>query len=318
MKSGKVSEAVLKRSILKQITTKSKEVLIGPGLCRDSGVMEFFNENAVALSSNPFVLTGHDGEMIALNTTVNNIVASGAEALGVLINLILPELYEEADIKKNMKNFNTECLKLNLQILGGHTELSDAVNKPIAVITVVGKVNKENLLDIKKVKPGHDIVMSKHVGLEGTYRALIENREILNQRFSNSFLQKIELMKEEISVIPESIVAMEHGVVAMHDASTGGIFKALWEIGSGSGLGIEVNFKDIQIKQETVEITEILDINPYQIKSGGTLLMIGDDGEGLVDKLENKGINASLIGKMTKSNDRVLITQDGKRYLESN
>lgn len=318
MKSGKVSEAVLKRSILKQITTKREDVLMGAGVCKDSAVIEVTNENAVALSSDPFVLLGQNAEMLAINSTVNNIAASGAEAVGVLINLILPALYEEVDIKKTMNNFNAACLKLKIQILGGHTELSDAVNKPIAVITAVGKADEKNLPDIKKVKPGQDIVMSKYAGLEGTYRALIENREILKQRFSSSFLQKIETIQDEISVIPEAHIAMEHGVSAMHDASSGGIFRALWEIGSGSGLGLEVNFKDIHIKQETVEITEILDINPYQITSGGSLLMITDDGESLVNALRKNEIEAALIGKMTKSNERVLITQEGKRYLESN
>lgn len=318
MKSGKVSEAVLKRSVLKYITGKRKDVLSGAGIARDCGVFETISGDKIAVTGNPAFLDCEDSVYLSFHSAMNNLAVSGGKAVGLNISLMLPVLFEETDIKKIMREYDKLCKEFGVQIIGGHTELSEGMNKPLAILTFVGIINETNIPDIKKAKPGHEIVMTKDAGIEGTYVQYLKNREILKQRFSSSFLMKYEKMKEEISVVKEAGIALEHGAIAMHDIRVGGIFKGLWELGSGSGLGVEINFKDIQVRQETVELTEILEINPYKILSGGTLLIITEDGQGLVNKLNENGINAALIGKMTGTNDRVLITEEGKRYLESN
>lgn len=102
----------------------------------------------------------------------------------------------------------------------------------------------------------------------------------------------------------------------MHDASEGGIFGALWEIGAASKAGMEVDLQKIMLKQETVEICEFFDINPYMLISGGCMLMVTDHGNMLADRLNEAGIPASVIGRIKEGNDKIILNGEERRFLE--
>jgi hydrogenase maturation factor len=102
----------------------------------------------------------------------------------------------------------------------------------------------------------------------------------------------------------------------MHDVTEGGIFGALWEIAAASKVGLEVDLKKILLKQETVEICEFYDLNPYMLISSGCMLMITDKANQLVDRLKAAGIAAAVIGRITEGNDRIIINEEERRYLE--
>ena len=123
-----------------------------------------------------------------------------------------------------------------------------------------------------------------------------------------------------MSIVSEARVAMGGDVCAMHDISGGGIFRALWELAEAAQTGIRIDLKKIPVNQETIEIGEVFGLNPYELLSGGALLMVTEDGEALVEKLAEAGVPAAVIGKLTDDNDRVLVTHteegDETRFLE--
>lgn len=102
----------------------------------------------------------------------------------------------------------------------------------------------------------------------------------------------------------------------MHDVAGGGIFGALWELGEQAGVGLQVHLKKIPIKQETVEICEFLGYNPYEMRSDGALLLVTNEGHTLVEALAQEGIAAEVIGMITDGNDKVILNDEEKRYLE--
>lgn len=102
----------------------------------------------------------------------------------------------------------------------------------------------------------------------------------------------------------------------MHDITEGGVFGALWEMGSGSGVGLDIDLKKIPIRQETVEVCETLGLNPYILMSSGSMMIAADDGYGLAEKLKQAGIPASVVGKATEGNDRILRNGEDTRYLD--
>jgi len=101
----------------------------------------------------------------------------------------------------------------------------------------------------------------------------------------------------------------------MHDVTEGGIFGALWELGEASGVGIDVDLKKIPIRQETVELCEFYDLNPYQLISSGVMLMVTEKANELVEALGRNNIPAAVIGRITSGNDRVVRNEDEKRFL---
>lgn len=109
---------------------------------------------------------------------------------------------------------------------------------------------------------------------------------------------------------------MQHGVHAMHDVTEGGIFGALWEMGAASGVGIVADLDKIPIRQETIELCEVFDINPYLLISSGCMLIGCENGNLLVERLQDAGIPAAVIGRATEGNDRVIRSGEETRFLE--
>lgn len=316
MKKGKIPESVLKRSVLRQLHNRRDEVLMGAGVGEDCAALKLAEDEILVMSTDPITGTGKDMGELAILVTANDLASSGAEPIGVMLTILLPVGTEEAVLKQMMKEAEAACEKYNMQVLGGHTEISAAVNRPLVSVTGVGKAKKGTLISTAGVRPGMDIVVSKWIGIEGTAILAKEKEKELLSKYSTTFIDRAKDLDAYISVLSEAAVAVRSGVSAMHDVTEGGIFGALWEIAEASGVGLEIDLKKIPVRQETVEICEFFGLNPYELISSGCMLMAAADGNLLVHELEKAGIPASVIGKATDGNDRVLYNEEEKRFLE--
>jgi hydrogenase expression/formation protein HypE len=316
MKIGKVPENVLKRSIIKQIKTKREEILVGAGVGEDCAVISLADDEVFVMSTDPITGTVHDIGSLSIHVTANDIASAGAEVVGVMLSVLLPEETTEEELKSMMAQVEDVCAKLNIQTIGGHTEITKAVNQPIITVTGVGKVKKDAYITTAGAKPGQDVVVSKWIALEGTSIIAKEKEAELLKKYSQVFINEAKSFGQYLSVVSEAATAVKSGVSAMHDVTEGGIFGALWEIAEASGVGLEIDLKKLPIKQETIEICEYFGLNPYALISSGSMLMTADNGYDLVRNLEKDGIKATVVGKVTSGNDRVLLNEDERRFLE--
>ena len=316
MKIGKVSETVLKRSIFKQIHTKRDEVLLGAGVGEDCAAVKLSPGEIFVISTDPITGTVKDVGMLAIQITANDLASSGAEPVGVMLTVLLPEEVEEADIREMMRQVEDACAHFHIQVMGGHTEVTRAVTQPVISVTGVGKVREDRLVSTAGAKPGQDILVTKWIGIEGTSIIAKEKEKELLEHFSAAFVDTAKGFDQYLSVLPDSRIAVEHGVSAMHDVTEGGIYGALWEVAEASGIGLEIDLKAIPIRQETVEICEYFELNPYYLISSGCMLMAADRGHDLVRKLEAAGIPAAVIGKATDGRARRIWNGGEESYLE--
>ena len=203
-----------------------------------------------------------------------------------------------------------------MQIAGGQTRVTTAVKVPCGVVTGIGKISKETHHRLRGAAPGQDVVISKWIGLEGTSLLARQYGELLSERLPVYFVEEAAGFDRLLSVVPEAATAVKSGVCAMHDVSEGGIFGALWELAEGAGVGLTIDLKKLPLRQETVEVCECCNVNPYELLSGGCLLMTCEDGSVLVSALRAEGIAAVTVGKVTDSNDRILVNEDEVRYLD--
>ena len=317
MKAGKLKESILKRSILKQLHKRRGDVLVKPAVGGDFGAISVTDEMAVVMSSDPVTLTRDMIGSSAIIAACNDVACSGATPMGVSVTLLLPTSFNEEELRALMKELDQACEACKVDIISGHTEVSRAVKEPLVIVTVMGTVLKKNMLHSSKVRPGMDIIATKWVALEGTAILAREKEEALRTRYAQPFIDNAKVFGQMMSILPEAAVAVQSGASAMHDVSEGGIFGALWELAESAGVGLEIDLKKIPIRQETIEVCEFFDINPYKLLSGGCLLIATEDGNGLVMELEKADIPAVIIGKATDSNDRVLINEDERRFLET-
>jgi len=268
------------------------------------------------VSTDPITGTTKDAGALAVQITVNDLASSGAEPIAIMVTALLPEETEEAQIRELMTQMDEICGKLNIQIAGGHTEITRAVKQPILTVTGIGKAKKDCIITTQGAKPGQDVVVSKWIGLEGTSIIAKEKEAELLTKYPSHLVDEAKAFDRFLSIIPEAATAVKSGVTAMHDVTEGGIFGALWELAESSGVGLEIDLKRIPVKQETIEVCEFFEINPYELISSGSLLMVTDDGYDLVKKLEKENISATVIGKIRSGNDRVVINDEERRFLE--
>lgn len=316
MKIGKVPENVLKRSVLKQIKTKRPEVLVGAGVGEDCAAIALGPDEVMVLSTDPITGTTQDIGRWAVMVSANDVASSGAEVMGMMVCAMLPPDITEQEIRAVMEQIETSCEELQIQVVGGHTEITDAVTRPVLTITGIGKVKKDRLLATKGARPGQDVVITKWVGLEGTSILAKEREQMLLEKFPRHLIEEAKSYEQMMSVIPEAAIAVKSNVSAMHDITEGGVFGALWEMAESAGVGLTIDLKKLPIKQATVEICNFFDINPYEMMSSGSMLMAADNGHDLVRELEKANIHGVVVGKVTDSNDRVVVNGDETRFLE--
>jgi len=316
MNVGKIPESALKRSVINQIRHRRNEVLLGPGVGEDCSVIKLAEDEVLVMSSDPITGAIKDIGTLAVHITANDIASSGAEPVALMLTILLPEGSREEELRAMMQDMEAVCARLNIEIAGGHTEVTRAVSQPIVTVTGIGKIKRDKVIKTAGALPGQEIVMTKWAGLEGTAIIAAEKYDELIARYPKGFIDGAKSLIEYISVVPEAMIAGGIGATSMHDVTEGGIFGALWEIGAAAKVGMEVFLDKILLKQETVEICEFYDINPYMLISSGCLLIITDRANLMVDKLKEAGIAAAVIGRITSGNDRIIIYGDERRYLE--
>lgn len=316
MKIGKIPESVLKRSVFKQIHTTRQEVLLGAGVGEDCAAVKLAEDEMFVISTDPITGTSTDIGNLAVHITLNDLASAGAEPVGVMLTILLPEQAKEPELKKMMGQIEEVCAAANVQIMGGHTEVTRAVNQPLINVCGVGKAKTGKLVSTAGAKAGDDIVITKWIGLEGTSIIAKEKETELLSRYPVQMVETAKKFDQYLSVLPEAAIAVKSGVSAMHDVTEGGIFGALWEMAEASGVGLEIDLKKIPVKQETIEVCEFFGINPYELISSGSMLMAAGDGNMLVRELKKQKIAAAVVGKAAEGNDRVLINEEERRFLE--
>lgn len=316
MKLGKISDSILKRTVLKQIKFHRDEIISGAGVGEDCAVFAAMTGEHVVSCMQEGVVYGPDHMAGLVIKCANNLATAGAEPFACMITYLLPERASEEKLKKLMESASHTAKKLGMEVAGGQTTVSPHVTEKIAVVTGYGKVKEGAYYVTKGAKPGQDIVISKWIGLEGTALLAKNRAQELCERYPAYMIEEAKGFDQYLSVIPEAATAVKSGVGVMHDASEGGIMAALWELADSSGVGLNIDLKKIPIRQETVEVCEFCNVNPYELLSGGCLVMTAQDGEALVQDLQREGIPAVVVGRVTDSNDRVIYNEDEKRYLD--
>ncbi|MBR4084545.1 MAG: AIR synthase family protein [Lachnospiraceae bacterium] len=315
MRPGKLSDSILKRTVLKQIKQQRSEVLCGAGIGEDCAIFACEDGNLVS-SVVSYVVADRQDMIRSIYKATNNLATAGAEPFAVMLSIILPERASEEKLKKLMDGAAQAARELNLQIAGGHTTVSRYVSEKLVTVTAYGKVPTDKTYTTKGAKPGQDVVMTKWIGLEGTAILANKKREELLTRYPEYLVEEAASFDKYLSVIPEAATAVKSGVCVMHDASEGGILATLWELAESSGVGLHIDMKKLPIRQETVEVCEFCDVNPYELLSGGCLVMTAEDGNSLVLALQEQGIPAVVVGKITDSKDRMIFNGEEKRFLD--
>lgn len=323
MDKGSLSERYLTRSVLKHI---QKQKQIGQ-LSDDS----FLSDDTMLATGMVTGAVGNDyacvGDVVTADgcsempklawiKAMNNLSCSGGICYSARITMLLPADEKESHIKDYMEVFNALAKEYSVQIAGGHTQLTEGVTKAQFVVTAIGK--KDKMFASKKgICEGLDIIMTKDTGLYGTNVMLGTRTDELTKRFAVSYLKESVVDESLYSVVRDARVICEsvatEDLFYLHDISTGGIYRALWQLGTWTAKGFLIDHYKISIRQETIELAEFFNVNPYMIDGTGSLLAIVKNGEAVVERLQSQGIKASVIGQITEQKEKIIDCPGGSR-----
>ena len=323
MRVGKITENALKRSVLKQIRTEYKGIesaAVGTDCA-------FSNEKKTFSAIYPVTEDISDPGLFAVMKAANSLIAQGIKPDHVSLSILLPADAEEKELKKIVADALTACKMCGTVYGGGHSEVTTIVTKALVTATATGiqgncemkpgPIQEKSLNNLfQKPRAGQSLVITKWIALEGTAMIAAEKKNELSTRYPVPFIEKAESFKALLDIREEARIIAGFDGVSVHDISSGGVFAALWEMAQRAGCGLNVELKKIPLRQETIEICEFFELNPYEILSGGSLLIATNEPEALAGALQAEGIPAALVGRLVQGNDKIIINDDERRFLE--
>jgi hydrogenase maturation factor len=294
---GKLPNRLL-AELIRPLASPRSELLRGPAVGEDCAIMDF-GVGWIAATTDP--ITGSDKEIgrLGIHVSLNDLACAGAEPVAVLVTLLCPPGSTEGSIREIMMAIRTTTESMGVALAGGHTEITNAVNRMVINVTALGRTPVNGAISTAGAKPGDALVMTKAAGLEGTAILAHEKEMELTAAFGADCVNKAKGFMDEISVVREGLLAAANGVHAMHDVTEGGILGAVWELCAASGVGAILEENAIPVRAETMRICEHFGLNPLRLISSGSMLMACPDGEEMVKKLMDAGIAATVIGKVS-------------------
>ena len=300
MKEGKLDFHELREIILNSRKLKREEVLIRNDVGEDCSVIDFGDYEAI-FSTDPITGATENIGKIAVHINCNDIASSGGEPIALLVTVLAPITSSLKEINDVMKDISEEAAKINVEIIGGHTEVTSAVNKLIISITVIGKNKKGTSIKTAGAIEGDDIIVTKNLALEGTSILATDYEKRAKKVLNNEELEEAKNLIKYISVLEEGRIGKEMGANSMHDITEGGLLGALFEVAMASEKGFIVYEDKLPLLECTRKLAKEFSIDPKRLISSGSMLITTAKGEEMIKALSGKGIKATLIGKVTRS-----------------
>ncbi len=313
---GKLQPNTLRRIVLSRLGVDSPRVLLGPHIGEDASVIDF-GQNALVVHSDPVTGAIENLGWLAVNVCANDIATRGVRPQWMLIVILLPEHTTITKLKSLTTQIDEAAKRLGIAVVGGHSEVTSSISKPIIIATAIGETPKNKFVKTGDAQPNDILIVTKGAALEGTAILASELTTQLENKIDRRTLEKAKQLIKMTSVVEDALTAVEAGGVhAMHDATEGGIAGGLQEIAWASNVGLITHEERIPISSETEAICRLLKIDPLKTIGSGALIISCEprSAEKIVTVLENKGIKASIIGKVTNErHNAYIIRKNGTR-----
>lgn len=300
MRLGKLSNEQLQRLILDKFEANRPEVVLHPDVGVDCTAVDLGGELCV-LSTDPITGAANNIGALAVHICCNDAAACGAVPVGILTTLLLPPEADEALVDRIASEVADAARLAGVDVLGGHTEVTDAVTRPVISATVVAKAARESLISSARMEPGDDLVMTKWAGLEGTSIIAADCEERAREVLTPEEWGRACALKDCLSVTRDAAIAMEHGAKAMHDITEGGVLGAAWEMAEASRCGLRLSLERVPLLDVTRKLCGHFGLNPYRLIASGAMLIACQDGPAMARALRAGGIEAAVIGRAVET-----------------
>jgi hydrogenase expression/formation protein HypE len=313
--AGKLPNAFLRR-FLSEFAFEDPSVLIGPAVGEDIAAVDIQGEEVLVLKSDPVTFITDSIGLYAVLVSANDIATSGAIARWMLTTLLFPVGTSALEIHRVMGDLYRICRRHSISLCGGHTEITEAVQKPVVSGMMAGTVKRASLIGKGRMRLGDVVLLTKGVAVEGTAIITREFGEKLRGLgLSHGEIAQGRDFLSRISILEEARIADGcEGISAMHDVTEGGLATAVSELSMAGGSRIKIHRDKIPIFPLTRRICSLLSISPMGLIGSGSLLICckNDSVDGLIKKIRDAGIEVTAIGEVLGNGTGVEATRNGK------
>ena len=305
MEVGKFPASLLER-ILAKVDISDPRVVVGPRVGEDTAVLQTSGSLLVA-KSDPVTFATDQIGWYAVQVNANDVACTGGTPKWFLATLLVPERFTEDEAEAVFDQILEACRSIDVSLVGGHSEVTYGIDRPIIMGTMLGEVEQDKLILTGGAQEGDSIVVTKGIAIEGTALLAREKAsQLLQAGMSQEEIDKAAslLSVPGISVLQDARVACASSQVhSMHDVTEGGLVTGLREVAKASGLGLAIEESSVPILSECQEVCEALGLDPLGLLASGALLITlpTADVPGLLTSLEGEGINGFEIGTMIEA-----------------
>jgi hydrogenase maturation factor len=311
---GKIPPELLEKTVFKYLGAKRTDVIVGPSRGEDAAIV-YTGCKLLALHGDPISGANERIGWIAMNVATNDIASRGVRPRWALSCIMLPVGSEEKLLEKICKDMSDAAERLGVGIVGGHSEITPGLNHPLVIVFAVGVVENDAFITSSGAKAGSKIILTKSIGIEGTAILASDRSEILSSKFGKEFVKRSRDYLHKLSILKEARIAYDLGSVqAMHDPTEGGLSNGLHELADASKSGFRIYEEKITMGQETTAICRFFKINPLNLISSGSLLIVTEEekANAVIHQLRKQGVQASIIGEILKDDDtRIIVRKNG-------
>ncbi|MFW6149058.1 MAG: AIR synthase family protein [Atribacterota bacterium] len=309
---GKLDFSLLGKLLKKYQSKPDSRVMIGPQVGEDAAVIDYPDHYLVA-KTDPITFATDKIGWYAVQVNANDIATRGALPRWFQATILLPEnKTTEELIERIFSQIYDACNKLDITVIGGHTEISYNLDRPIIVGCMLGEVKKDKLVSTSGAKPGDVIILTKGIVIEGTsIIAREKQKELARRGYQKNFIERCQnfLYDPGLSVVKDALLANQADVHAMHDPTEGGISAGLYEIALASQVGMLIEREKITILEESRILCEEFNLDPLRTITSGSLLIVASkkSARKITSILNAYKIRIFLIGEIKEKNFGVQI-----------
>lgn len=294
-------------------------VILGPHVGEDAAVLAPAPGHYLVAKSDPITFATDEIGWYAVHVNANDVACTGARPRWWMATILLPEGQTSAELVDAIfAQMADVCTQVGAQLVGGHTEITYGLNRPLIVGVMLGQVSPDQLITTAGAQPGDALILTKGIAVEGVAIIAREKRAELAGRLSPDLLARCAgfLHRPGISIVRDAQIATAAApgcIHALHDPTEGGVATALHELASASGCGLHVNSEDLPVFPETILLCEPFGLDPLGLIASGSLLVAAQAGatRAIIQALAAEGIAAAVIGRVLGPGQRCTLTHAG-------
>ncbi|MGM0401605.1 MAG: AIR synthase family protein, partial [Chloroflexota bacterium] len=316
--TGKLPLELL-NTLLERYTRPDDRLIAGPGVGEDVAAIDM-GDRYIVVKTDPITFASDQIGWYAVHVNANDVATSGAQPHWMLNTILLPDDQTTSELVETIfAQLYQACEALDITLVGGHTEVTWGLNRPIVVGVLIGEVPREDLITSSGAREGDHILLAKGIPIEATALIARERADDLRQRgYDEAFLERARnyLYDPGISVVDAARIAAKHpGVHAMHDPTEGGLATGLYELALAAETGLVLYADEVPVTEEGQRLCEEYGLDPLgAIASGALIIAVDPEKEAaLIEAYRNAQIPCACIGEILPAEDEVYMIRNGER-----